>query len=300
MRNGSGPRGVGWELGGRSDAHAHTHLSDGLASPAEVVREATALGLARIAITDHDCIDAHRDRSWLAVCAEPCPEVVAGVEIDCSLLDLEVEVLGYEFDPHAPVLVESLARIQRERQARFRFYCEGLVRSGESLDPEGVLALPARAPMKVHLFRALQERGRRFPGGYAEFKRLLAFLGEPPPLHRPTAAEAVRWVGDAGGLTLLAHPLYYARRLGWPAVLQAARDAGCVGVEGAYPYDVGDAGCAPDEIERELRAMRDALRGIFPDGPYLSSGTDVHDLADWEMRLTRVAHWRRVVGLPSA
>jgi 3',5'-nucleoside bisphosphate phosphatase len=281
---------------GRIDEHIHTYLSDGYAAPAEVVRRAAELGLARIAITDHDCVDAHREREWDAAGVPGAPEVVTGVEIDCSLCGLEIEILGYGFDPHAPALVDPLDRVQRERRARFRFYCEVAARAGEPIDPERVLGGHTRAPLKVHLFRALQANGRLFPGGYVEFRDHLAALGEPPPLHRPTAAEAVGWVRAAGGAALVAHPLYYAQRTGWPALVEAARDAGCVGAELAYPYDAGDSGMPRDAIGRDLRALAAELRRVFPRGARVSSGTDVHDLAEWEARLERVARWRQVVG----
>jgi hypothetical protein len=281
--------------GERVDLHVHTHLSDGFSSPADVVRRAAKLGLERIAITDHDGIDAH-----LATARVPPLEIVTGVEIDCTLLGLDIEVLGYEFDPRAPELAESLTRIQGERRARFRFYCEGLARAGELTDPDAVAPAATRAPLKVHLYRALHAHGRHFAGGYAEFKQRLAALGEPPPIARPTAAEATRRVRDAGGYAVLAHPLYYARRAEWPAMLAAVRDAGGTGVECAYPYEVGGSPLAPDAIERGLRAMLDAARAVFPEGPRLTCGTDVHDLSEWGRRLRRVAHWRRVVGLASA
>lgn len=288
--------------GERVDLHVHTHLSDGFSAPVDVVRRAVKLGLERIAITDHDGIDAHREalaRLQAAARERAQPlEIVTGVEIDCTLFDLDVEILGYAFDPQAPELVESLRRVQGERRARFRFYCEGLAQAGALRDPDAVAPAATRAPLKVHLYRALQAQGHRFPGGYADFKQRLAALGEPPPIARPTLAEAARRVLDAGGYAVLAHPLYYARRTEWPALLGAIRAAGCSGVECAYPYEVGGSPLAPDAIERGLRAMLDAARAIFPEGPRLTGGTDVHHLAEWGRRLRRVARWRRVVGLP--
>jgi len=282
--------------GERVDLHVHTHLSDGFSAPADVVRRAAKLGLERIAITDHDGIDAHLAGTPAGGRA-PLVEIVTGVEIDCTLLDLDVEILGYEFDPRAPELAGSLRRIQEERRARFRFYCEGLAHAGELSDPDAVAPAATRAPLKVHLYRALQAQGRTFIGGYAEFKQRLAALGEPPPIARPTAAAAARRVRDAGGYAVLAHPLYYARRAAWPALLAEVRTAGGSGVECAYPYEVSGSPLAPDAIERGLRAMLAAARAVFPEGPRLTCGTDVHVLGEWGRRLRRVAHWRRVVGL---
>jgi hypothetical protein len=83
-------------------------------------------------------------------------------------------------------------------------------------------------------------------------------------------------------------------------VLDAAREAGCAGVEAVYPYDADTPPPPAESVARDLLAMREAIRAVFPAGVRLTSGTDVHDLDEWEPRLARVARWRRVVGLPVA
>jgi predicted metal-dependent phosphoesterase TrpH len=46
---------------GRADPHCHTHASDGMVSPAELVAAARGLGLDLIAVTDHDTMAAVRE-----------------------------------------------------------------------------------------------------------------------------------------------------------------------------------------------------------------------------------------------
>jgi hypothetical protein len=63
---------------GFADLHIHTTYSDGAATPAMVVERAIELGLAVIAVTDHDCIDGALEAS---VCEPGRCEVVIGEEV---------------------------------------------------------------------------------------------------------------------------------------------------------------------------------------------------------------------------
>src|SRR5262249_5241334 len=78
---------------GRAALHVHTTASDGLYTPAEVVNLARRSGLAAVAITDHDTLDAipaaQDDAGGSAV------EVVPGVEITAELDGHELHLLGY-------------------------------------------------------------------------------------------------------------------------------------------------------------------------------------------------------------
>jgi predicted metal-dependent phosphoesterase TrpH len=281
----------------RSDWHVHTWLSDGLASPAEVLRAAAAVGLEEIAITDHDGVDAHLGADGEAL-ARLAPglgvRLVTGVEIDCTLGEgdaRECEVLGYAFDPGHDGLVERLARVQAQRLARFRFYGEGLARlHGVELD----LALPTatRAPMKVHLHRLALAAGIAPPGGYLEFKAALAALGPPPPVDRPSLAEAARLLRGAGGIALLAHPLYYAEPVGLEPLLAAGAAAGCAGAELVYPYHYGKKGLPETRVGGWMAELRRLLARYFPRGAVTTSGTDVHDPAEWAERLAALDRWR--------
>lgn len=280
-----------------SDWHAHTHFSDGFSSPEELVTAAIACGLERLAITDHDCVEAHRGGRLRELAARRI-EIVTGVEIDCLLDDARIELLGLGFDPEAPALVGRLAEIQADRRRRFGFYCERMREAGEPVEIESLSSCASLALLKVHLYRALVAAGRCFPGGYREFSARLETLGEAPRVRTPTAAEAARLIQEAGGRILLAHPLYYAERVGLERLLRAGRDLGCSGLEYLYPYDFGPEGRTRPALLELYRELDARLAEIFPRDAELTQGSDVHDPAEWPARLALIAEWAGLLGRP--
>ncbi len=267
------------------DWHLHTTLSDGFAEPEAVVRQAASLGLRSIAITDHDCLDAHLGGELARLGASLGVQLVTGAELDCSVGDEETEVLAYHFDPQHPGLFGLLRRVQEQRWDRFRFYCHGMADAGHPIDPEAVIRCGTRVPIKVHLYRALLAAGVGFDDGYKGYKAALASLGEAPPLSKPTLEQVVSLVIQAGGTVVLAHPLYYRESIGLERLLRAGAAAGCRGVELIYPYRFGDKGLDAQLVSAGLAELERLVPRIFPDDPLLTRGTDMHEPAQWEGRL---------------
>ncbi len=274
------------------DWHIHTDLSDGFASPEEVVRAAVELGLTRIAVTDHDCIAAHHSGRLKAAAAATSLEIVTGVEIDCTLGETGIEILGFGFDANAPALVERLREVQADRRRRYEHYREALRAAGEPVPPAPGTTCASLALMKVHVYRALGEAQRRFAGGYREFSAWLDGLGDPPAVRTPTAAEAARLILDAGGRVLLAHPLYYEDRIDLATLVRAGREIGCVGTEFLYPYAFGENPLPEETVLRGYARLRVLMAEAFPAGAILTTGTDVHDLAEWPARLAHLKLWQ--------
>lgn len=93
---------------GRFNFHCHTVRSDGSLEPAELVRQACALGLEHLAITDHHNHSAHREaEAALAervTAGERRPRLWRGVEISCLLEGCLVHVLALGFREEHPSL----------------------------------------------------------------------------------------------------------------------------------------------------------------------------------------------------
>jgi predicted metal-dependent phosphoesterase TrpH len=89
--------------------HMHTNHSDGQLRPDLLIDQAIKIGLKGFAITDHHQVSGLRvAQAYLAEGLQsapqtgsdaPMPHLWTGVEITSELLDTEVHILGYAFDP---------------------------------------------------------------------------------------------------------------------------------------------------------------------------------------------------------
>ena len=89
--------------------HMHTTCSDGQLSPLQLVHQARDIGLQGLAITDHHTLAGYRQaKEFLTSPSDPT--LWTGIEINVWLLDCEVHLLGYGFDPDHRRLTPYLRR----------------------------------------------------------------------------------------------------------------------------------------------------------------------------------------------
>ncbi len=86
--------------------HMHTHASDGRLTPSNLVQQAIAIGLQGFAITDHHSVEGYRQAEQyltqlsLDETIQHLPHLWTGIEVTSRLLEVEVHILGYGFDPN--------------------------------------------------------------------------------------------------------------------------------------------------------------------------------------------------------
>jgi predicted metal-dependent phosphoesterase TrpH len=96
--------------------HMHTVCSDGQLQPEELMEQAISIGLQGLAITDHHTTDGYqRAQQWLWDWQLHHPEQLiphlwTGAEISANLLENEVHILAYAFDPQDEGLVPYLQK----------------------------------------------------------------------------------------------------------------------------------------------------------------------------------------------
>ncbi len=198
-----------------ADLHMHTTASDGLHTPQEVVRLAVRAGLAAIAITDHDTV-----AGAAAAAAEGAKHgltVVTGVEISTALAAMDIHVLGYYVDERDEQLKERLAWLRGVRESRNEDILRKLGQLGMSvtmedvrkamdrpLQPEESVGRPHIAAALVHTgyVRSIQDAFDRWLGS-----------GKPAFVQpeRISPEVAAKWIREAGGAAVLAHPGLYKR-----------------------------------------------------------------------------------------
>ena len=243
------------------DLHTHTTASDGRCTPPELVSRASAAGVRVLSVTDHDTVAA-----WVAAATAGAAagiEWVPGIEITAIDAGVDVHVLGYFIDVHAPALQSFLAEQRRRRIDRVRQMIERLRSSGISLDADAILgpgiADTSKAAGRPWIARALVAGGHAGTTSEA-FDRWLS-RGRPAFVPRLGARpdEVFARIHEAGGIASLAHP----GLLGRDGSIDGYASAGLDAIEAYHPnHD-------PESILRYLD-----LAGRL--GLAVSGGSDYH------------------------
>jgi predicted metal-dependent phosphoesterase TrpH len=246
------------------DLHTHTILSDGTTTPEENVAAAVALGLAGMAVTDHDTT-APWDRAMAAADGTSL-EIIPGVEFSAELDEVSVHVLGYWVDGANEPLQREMDRLRNERERRAEQIVEKFVALGVAISMERVREFAGAAPIgRPHIARAVVELGAA-PNVTAVFDTWLADDGPAyVPKYAIDPVAAVRLLVQAGGAAVLAHPALYGRQDQGieREVVEAMTAAGMAGIEADHPHH-------SEEARMRYRAMASDL------GLLVTAGSDFH------------------------
>ncbi len=256
------------------DLHLHSTYSDGIFAPAEVVRQVKAANLVAMSLCDHDNVDGI-DEALQAGAAEGV-EVLTGVELSSQFETYrDIHLLGYAFDHRHPELCASLREFQDFRARRNEMI---LARVNEKLRAEG------RAPLNL---AAVQKRAGGTIGrphiameliaqGYAA-NNDAAFCNYLVPCNVDkrffALKEAIDLVHRAGGVAVLAHPVFITRQR--PELERLLDALVLLGLDGVEAYNNGSSN---DEIDFAITAAR--RRGLIVTG-----GSDVHGFEKGEVRI---------------
>ncbi len=127
--------------------HMHTVFSDGRLQPHALMEQAIAIGLKGLAITDHHSIGGYQaakawleDWKWNNPGVTP-PHLWSGTEINANLLDNEVHVLAYSFEPEHPSIKFYL---QRKIATGSEYQINNVIAAIHQAGGLAVLAHPAR------------------------------------------------------------------------------------------------------------------------------------------------------------
>ena len=218
----------------RIDLHLHTTHSDGSFSTRDVMAFAKQAGLTALAITDHDIVEGIAEAT--AIGAELGIEVVPGVEISSRLGESELHILAYFLNWTDPLLAQRLSTLRDSRHTRNPKIVQRLNELGIPITYEEVRALAGTESVgRPHIARLLMEKNVVTSAKEA-FDRYLA-NGRPAFVDRelPEPAEAVRWIREAGGVPVLAHPTWVRTSAdGLRTLVRELKAAGLGGIEVHY------------------------------------------------------------------
>jgi len=192
-----------------ADLPCHSTISDGTLTPEDVARRAHANGVTLWALTDHDEV-AGQPRAARAAAALGM-DYLTGVEISVTFADTTVHIVGLGFDADNAALVQGLAATRDGRDARGREMAAQLDAVGIHGAYEGAMRYAGNPALlaRPHFARYIVEQG--LCADVSEVFRKYLTEGKPGyvPHRWARLGDAVRWITEAGGLAVIAHPARY-------------------------------------------------------------------------------------------
>ena len=259
-----------------ADLHIHSTASDGLFTPARLFELGREAGLQYMALTDHDTLDGLA--AW--PCEKGGPQLIPGVEISCHL-DQDIHLLAYGVREEMTGLTDFLARMRKDRIARFGAMVEKLQALGLSIALDRFDLSCCASIGRAHLARALFESGQ-VKSVQEAFNRYLSH-GCPAYVPRPRLSprDAILMIRGEGAVPVLAHPgLYSFGQNHFFSLLSEWKEAGLMGLEVYH-----SANRPPQPYEQMARSLDLMITG----------GSDFHGLYDGHSPLgSQCAQWHTV------
>jgi predicted metal-dependent phosphoesterase TrpH len=192
-----------------ADLHCHSTVSDGTLSPEDLAARASANGVQLWALTDHDEVGGqHRARAAAHVHGM---SYLTGSEISVTFANQTVHIVGLGFDADNAALVQGLSDTRNGRERRARDMAADLERVGITGTFEGALKYVGNPDLisRTHFARYMVEIGV-CADPHDVFKKYLT-EGKPGFVEHRWAklADAVKWITEAGGIAVIAHPGRY-------------------------------------------------------------------------------------------
>ena len=192
-----------------ADLHCHSVVSDGTLEPEILAARAKANGVELWALTDHDEVGGqHRAIAAARACGLP---YLTGTEISITFAGCTVHIVGLGFDPDDAGLRAGLHATRNGRLQRAHEIAAGLAQAGIPDAFEGALRYVGNPDLisRTHFARHLVDSGV-CQDTQEVFRRFLV-EGKPGfvPHRWASLGDAVRWITQAGGEAVIAHPARY-------------------------------------------------------------------------------------------
>ncbi|MBF0499543.1 MAG: PHP domain-containing protein [Candidatus Riflebacteria bacterium] len=245
-----------------ADLHTHSSASDGVLSPAELIRACREAGLGAVALTDHDTVSGLLEAERVAV--NLGIELIHGIEVSCGWVDCDysLHILGLFINPRASCLTDKLAEQQKARHKR-------ALKILDLLEIQGIPVAPLRAQFKLetekvlgrpHIARYLQKIGAIGDFQEAFEKYLKRGASAYVPKLQVLPEESIDMIHRAGGLAIIAHP---GLKTDWPKLWEKISSLSWDGIESDYSEHT------PEQIQMFRSLAKDL-------GWQISGGSDYH------------------------
>ena len=192
-----------------ADLHCHSVVSDGTLTPEDLAARAKANGVELWSLTDHDEIGGQHRAA--AAARSQGMAYLTGTEISVTFAGNTVHIVGLGFDPDNTALAQGLAATRGGRGERAQEMAAQLAQVGIHGAYEGALKFVGNPELisRTHFARFLVET--QVCRDTNEVFRKYLTEGKPGyvPHRWATLGDTVRWINEAGGLAVIAHPARY-------------------------------------------------------------------------------------------
>ena len=216
------------------DLHSHTDQSDGTFTPAELVAEASRVGLRALAITDHDTFAGYD--AAIPFAAESGLELICGIELSTRYQGGSVHLLGYfPVTPPSDELRAWLAWVLEMRRDRNIRLIAKLQSLGLNITLQEVEKIGRTLTARPHFAQLLVQKGyakdlqNAFDVYLDESARGFVQRQEVP------MEEALERILRSGGVPSLAHPVRVAKN-NWEKLAEYVADLAGLGMRAIEVY----------------------------------------------------------------
>jgi hypothetical protein len=247
-----------------ADLHAHSHYSDGLMSPREVVRLAKRKGIKHLALTDHDSVkgvkEAVQEGKKIGI------EVIPAVEIRTQFRS---EILGYFVDINNKLLVKTLKKSALIMEKTTEAWCKTLKKAGYDINFKEIWKKYPKARGNINTFYPLWELHLK---GYGPTLKIQADIRKKKlkkiNIKEIGIIDVIKLIRYAGGVAVLAHPWLGEETLEEKNMKKYVK-AGLKGIE----INNGDrAPFYPTKIKNKIKRLAKKYNLI------ITAGSDFHGL----------------------
>lgn len=244
------------------DLHTHSTASDGTDTPADLVKKAADLGLAALALTDHDTLKGLEEAE--AAAAGAGIEFIRGCELSTSTDQGSLHIVGLWLPRECSLLEDYLRQRRESRDGRNQKMIELLRKEGINISLEDAAALADGTVGRPHIAAVLVEKGYARDKAEA-FRDWIGETGKAyVPKDSPAPEEAVRMLRAVGASPIIAHPRLRRPSEEWlERLVVRLKPAGLCGLEAWHSaHDPAD-----EAVIQKLAAKYDLG---------LSGGSDYH------------------------
>ncbi|AWE42146.1 MULTISPECIES: PHP domain-containing protein [unclassified Actinobaculum] len=240
----------------RIDPHTHSTASDGTETPAQLMMRARHAALDMVGLTDHDTTAGWSEAA--AAVLRTGVGLLRGMEFSARYHGISIHILGLLFDDADADIRQHCRRVRESRVGRARAMVERLAEDVPVSWEDVVAQVSGNATIgRPHIADALVARGVVSSRAEAFDRFLNPRSPYYVPHYAPAATDVIRWVKNAGGETVFAHPRAPGRGrvVPWEAFDELAQ-AGLFGVEIDHRDNTAESIPQLEQMVRHLHLAR--------------------------------------------